>query len=83
MKVRCRKGLANRPGPESCGDTREGTAEALTGEAAGQPLSREISNLERRRRHAMRKAILIGALARVPSRLHAVIETEHAEKLFA
>ncbi|ULX56209.1 group II intron reverse transcriptase/maturase (plasmid) [Cupriavidus taiwanensis] len=34
--------MANHPGPESCGGTREGAAEALTGESAGQPLSREI-----------------------------------------
>ena len=42
MKVRHRKGIANHPGPESCGGAREGVAEALTGESAGQPLSREI-----------------------------------------
>ena len=42
MKVRHRKGIANHPGPESCGGAREGAVEALTGERAGQPLSREI-----------------------------------------
>lgn len=42
MKVRHRKGIANHPGPESCGGVREGVVEALTGESAGQPLSREI-----------------------------------------
>jgi len=42
MKVRYRKGVANHPGPESCGGAREGVVEALTGEGAGQPLSREI-----------------------------------------
>jgi RNA-directed DNA polymerase len=42
MKVRHRKGIANHPGPESCGGAREGVIEALTGERAGQPLSREI-----------------------------------------
>ena len=42
MKVRHRKGIANHPGPESCGGVREGVIEALTGESAGQPLSREI-----------------------------------------
>ena len=83
MKVRYRKGLANHPGPESCGGAREGAAEALTGEAAGQPLSREISHLERRRRHAVRKAIPLGALARVPNGHHAVREPGHAEKLLA
>lgn len=43
MKVRYRKGIANHPDPESCGGAREGAAEALTGESAGQPLSREIT----------------------------------------
>ena len=42
MKVRYRKGIANHPDPESCGGAREGAIEALTGESAGQPLSREI-----------------------------------------
>lgn len=42
MKVRHRKGIANHPGPESCGGGREVAVEALTGESAGQPLSREI-----------------------------------------
>ena len=42
MKVRHRKGIANHPDPESCGGAREGAVEALTGETAGQPLSREI-----------------------------------------
>jgi RNA-directed DNA polymerase len=44
MKVRYRKGVAIHPGPESCGAGREAVVEALTGEAAGQPLSREIGN---------------------------------------
>ena len=43
MKVRYRKGIANHPDPESCGGVREGAIEALTGESAGQPLSREIT----------------------------------------
>jgi RNA-directed DNA polymerase len=42
MKVRHRKGVAIHSGPESCGAGREAVVEALTGEAAGQPLSREI-----------------------------------------
>lgn len=42
MKVRHRKGAAIHSGPESCGVGREAAVEALTGEAAGQPLSREI-----------------------------------------
>jgi len=83
MRVQHRKGIANHPGPESCGGAREGVIEALTGESAGQPLSRVISHLERRRRRAVRKATPLGAPARVPCGLHAVIEPEHAEKLFA
>ena len=43
MKARYRKGLANHPDPDSCGGAREGVVEALTGESAGQPLSREIT----------------------------------------
>ncbi|MBE7158319.1 MAG: group II intron reverse transcriptase/maturase [Rhodospirillales bacterium] len=42
MRVRHREGVATHPDPESCGGAREGTGEALTGETAGQPLSREI-----------------------------------------
>ena len=42
MKVRYRKGVATHSGPESCGAGREADVEALTGETAGQPLSREI-----------------------------------------
>lgn len=42
MKVRHRKGVATHPGPESCVGARKGAGEALTGEPAGQPLSREI-----------------------------------------
>lgn len=42
MKVRHRKGVANHPDPESCGVDCEVAAEALTGETAGQPSSREI-----------------------------------------
>ena len=41
MKEPHGKGVASHPGPESCGVTREGGAEALTGESAGQPLSRD------------------------------------------
>jgi RNA-directed DNA polymerase len=42
MKVRHRKGLATHSGLESCGGGREDVVEALIGEPAGQPLSREI-----------------------------------------
>ena len=45
MKVSNRKGIANQTGPESCVAHREVRDEALTGEPAGQPLSREIFKL--------------------------------------
>jgi len=37
------KGLASHPGPESCGPTRKGGVEALTGERASGELSPEIT----------------------------------------
>ena len=42
MKVSYGKGVATHTGPESCAVAREGEGEALTGEGAGQVLSREI-----------------------------------------
>ena len=42
MKVSYGKGVATHTGPESCAVAREGEGEALTGEGAGQALSREI-----------------------------------------
>ena len=41
VKVHNSKGIASRTGPESCVARRETRDEALTGEPAGQPLSRE------------------------------------------
>src|SRR5215831_2762336 len=38
MKVQHGKDLANHSGPESCGDAREGVAEALTGETGGSAI---------------------------------------------
>ena len=43
MKESYVEGLATHNGPESCGDSREGMAEALTGVRAGRVLSRERS----------------------------------------
>ncbi len=43
MKESYGKGLANRPGPESCAGIRKEAGEALTGAHAGQPLSSEIT----------------------------------------
>ena len=45
MKVLNRKGIANHTGPESCVAHREVRNEALTGEPAGQPSSRESNKL--------------------------------------
>ena len=45
MKVSNRKGIANQTGPESCVAHREVRDEALTGEPAGQPSSRESFKL--------------------------------------
>ena len=45
VKVSNRKGIANQTGPESCVAHREVRDEALTGEPAGQPLSRESNKL--------------------------------------
>jgi len=41
VQVHYGEGVANHIGPESCVTPREGWGEALTGERAGQPLSRE------------------------------------------
>jgi hypothetical protein len=41
VQVHCDEGVASHIGPESCAGSREGDGEALTGERAGQPLSRE------------------------------------------
>ena len=41
MKVHYNEGVAIHIGPESCAGSREAVREALTGERAGQPLSRE------------------------------------------
>jgi RNA-directed DNA polymerase len=45
VKVLNSKGIASHTGPESCVTHREVRDEALTGELAGQPLSREIFKL--------------------------------------
>src|SRR5262245_3067186 len=48
VQVHHGEGVAIHIDPESCAAAREGNSEALTGERAGQPLSRE-STLEPRR----------------------------------
>lgn len=44
MEESYREDPANHPGPESCADAREDVGEALTGENAGEVLSREIKH---------------------------------------
>ena len=68
MQVRCTEGLANHSGPESCAGTREGVSEALTGERAGQSLSRERLSSRMPTRFETWKAIRTDALLRAPGR---------------
>jgi RNA-directed DNA polymerase len=49
MKVSYSEGVAIHTGPESCTFVRKGEGEALTGERAGQVLSREIEPPSRKR----------------------------------
>ena len=49
MKVSYSEGVAIHTGPESCTFVRKGEGEALTGERAGQVLSREIEPPSRQR----------------------------------
>lgn len=44
------EGPASHTGPESCAAVREGRGEALTGERAGRPSSREMHAPSRKRR---------------------------------
>jgi hypothetical protein len=68
VQVRCTEGLANHSGPESCAGIREGASEALAGERAGQPLSRERLSSRMPTRFETWKAIRTGALMRAPGR---------------
>jgi hypothetical protein len=68
VQVRCTEGLANHSDPESCAGIREGVSEALTGERAGQPLSRERLSSRMPTRFETWKAIRTGALMRAPGR---------------
>jgi hypothetical protein len=46
VQVHYGEGIANHTGPESCAVHREVCGEALTGERAGQPLSRETFHIQ-------------------------------------
>jgi len=79
MKEPDDEGLASHIGPESCGDTREGAGEALTGGRVGWVLSREIAYRSGcRRRENARKATLGSTLQRVERRPCAVEDPTHA-----
>jgi hypothetical protein len=67
VRVHHDEDLASHIDPESCADIREGAGEALTGEHAGQLLSRERRCLSGCRRGLLtRKATPKGAPARAP-----------------
>ena len=74
MKEPYGKGLASHPGPESCDTTREGGAEAWTGERAGELSSREITT-------AMVPTPLGEAEGNSHGRASAVGEPQHARTL--
>ena len=85
MKVPYDEGLAtSHIGPESCAGARKGTGEALTGEKAGQVLSRERrSRTGCRRRQRARKATRCNSLRREVYRPRVVGDPAHAWKLSA
>ena len=74
MQVHRDEDVASRIGPESCAGPREGVGEALTGERAGQPLSRESNTIRAPTLSHWRKAIRTAAIARVAARPCVVIE---------
>jgi hypothetical protein len=74
VEVRHDEGVAIRIDPESCAASREGCGEALTGEHAGQPLSRERSFFGVPTVFKSRKATWSGASARAPDRLRVVVD---------
>ena len=78
MREPYEEGVANRLGPESCAGVREDTGEALTGERAGQVLSRERTSPWCRRRGPKRKAMPYSTLARAECGPRAVRDPEHA-----
>jgi len=83
MKEPHGEGVASHPGPESCGVTREGGAEALTGGSAGRAIEPRIRLPRCRRRWVRRKAIPEGAISQVSEGPGAVIEPQHARTLHA
>ena len=74
MQVRHDEGVATHIGPEPCAGVREGVGEALVGEHAGQPLSREIASFRMPTPLSWRKATWEGALLRAPDQSGAVVD---------
>ena len=74
MQVHRDEDVASRIGPESCAGPREGVGEALTGERAGQPLSRESFTIRMPTLSHWRKATRAVAISRVAARSCVVIE---------
>src|SRR5438445_13137948 len=68
VRVHYDEGAAIHIGPESCAGGREAVREALTGECAGQPLSRKRSIFRVPTPSDTRKAIRRGALSQAPRR---------------
>jgi len=84
MKVSHGEDLANHIGPESCVYPRKVVREALTGENAGQVLSRERGFApECRRRQLDRKATRNMSISQEMFRLRVVVDPVHAWKLLA
>jgi hypothetical protein len=82
MKVSYGEDLANHIGPESCVCGRKATGEALTGESAGQVLSRERGFASGcRRRQLDRKATRNISIPQEIFRLRVVVDPVHAWKL--
>jgi hypothetical protein len=84
MQESYRKGIANHPGPEPCGGSREAALEALdrgTGRLGIEPRNRPFSGS--RRRQAVREGNMVDVvIARRPSPC-VVVDLRHAWKLYA
>ena len=81
MKEPRGEGVATHTGPESCGWTSNGVAEALTGVRTGQVWSHGIRISSRCRRcGTRRKATLSDSIAREAGRPCGVEDLEHVRK---
>jgi len=84
MRVSYGEDIANHTDPESCVCIRKGAIEALTGESAGQVLSRERGFAPGcRRRQLGRKATRNISISQEMFRPRVVEDPEHARKLSA